>query len=252
MKVFPRSLSVPTFYTHLFLSDKRSQPTLTFNSMSGQHRKRGYSQAFQLSMNGTFKREPQIPNTMRASSLSQFCRPTWLEGANKENATPFDQVKTAAPSTPDCSQLNFHYPPGLTPCSLPSDLQVRGRPLQALSQLPYDCGQSPGDMLQPGPGGFYYPNFTMGYDTSTRGDVLGYNAGPGLTIKIHEDNFTVCDTPVSSGPATPSALNMQDLSLADFPALPLPGSPIRHNRATARVEPSSYWLGYAPYTHFAY
>jgi hypothetical protein len=210
--------------------------------MTGHYRKRCYSQAFQLSLNSTTNHELQMPKTMRASSLSEFCRPTWLEGVNKENATPFDHVKTTAPVTPDCAQPEFHYPPCLTPYPLSSDPPVRGRPLQALTQLPYACGQFPGEMLQPGPGGFYYPNFTTDHDT-TKGDVLGYNAGPGLTIKVHEDDFTMCDTLVSSGPSTPSALNMKDLSLADFPALPLPGSPIRHNRSTVRIESSSYWLG---------
>jgi hypothetical protein len=208
--------------------------------MTSQYRKRGYSQAFQLSMNNSSNRELQIPKTMRASSLSEFCRPTWLEGANKENATPFDQVKTAAPFTPDCPQPKSHYPPGLTPCSLTSDLPIRGQPLQALT---LDMDQSPGDMLLPGTGGFYYPSFTMGHDKRTEGDVLGYNAISGPTVKIHEDNFTVSDTRLSTGPSTPSALKMQDLSLFDFPALPLLGSPIRQNRATIRVELSRHWLG---------
>jgi hypothetical protein len=212
--------------------------------MTGHDRKRGYSQAFRLAMNVSSKHQTQVPKTIVALSLSEFSTPSWLEGSNKENATPFDERKGKAPLTPDRPQSKFHYPPGLTPFPLErtTEISFRGRPLQDLIQLPQDAGEAPGQALSPSSGAWH--RLTLDSNHSSNVDLPGFEFGsPGPMISVHEDDYAMSDTQVSTGPPTPSALNMQDLSLADHQTCPLPRLPIRRNRATAHIAPLSHWAG---------
>jgi hypothetical protein len=221
--------------------------------MTNHQRKRGYSQAFQLAMNN---RQAQIPRTMTARSLSKRSTPIrLLDRSNKENASPFDQDKYHVARDGDgISQLNFQWPPGLTPYPQ-QQAKARSQPLQPLIQLSLNNIKAPGQHFMPVGRDGFRPELTLGYSLPEDGGILGFlDSEPGPTI--YEDNVTSNEMFLPPmGPLTPSALPMQDLSLVDVPShdyavvdVPsrrLPEVPIRRfiprNRTTVYVEPSAYW-----------
>jgi hypothetical protein len=186
---------------------------------------------------------------MTASSLSECCTPVWLNN-DKENESPFDQDKyEAALETPGAFQFDFHWPPVTTPLLLaPAKMQARRRlPLQILTPVALNAGQATGESSLLIGRDEYVPFHTLGSEYPMDGDILGYqNSGPG--IAIYEDNMAMRYGPHT--PLTPSALNMQELSLLDIPYRPLPNAPVRPVRSIAQkirasvyVEHSSQWAG---------
>jgi hypothetical protein len=228
----------------LCVCDMEKFSTGTTTPMTGHDRKRCYSQAFQLAMNVSPSRQSQVPKFMATPFQSAFSTPTWLEGSNKENTTPFEQGKDNTPLTADHARSDFHYPPDLTPFPLEQNekLSFREHPLRDLTQLSQDAGETP--RQAPSLPSGICRRLTLDSDHPANGDVLDFrSSSPGPTISIHEDDYTMSDMHVSTGPSTPSVLNMQDLSLVDHQACPRPRLPIRRNRATIHIAPLGHWTG---------
>jgi hypothetical protein len=216
--------------------------------MTSHARKRDFSQAFQLALTA-IPNHRTPPRTMAASTLSEFSTPIWFNN-DKENESPFDQTKMAAtPETPATVQRKLHWPPGMSPFSLAQAHLLQGRvlPLQTLTPLPSMLSKATGEALMPVGRDGFRPTLTLGSDYPMNGDILGsMDSGP--PIAIYEDNSVISRGPVT--PPTPSALNMQDLSLLDLPHRllpPVPTSPIRlvaqQIRASVYIERSSKWAG---------
>jgi hypothetical protein len=223
--------------------------------MNGRDRKRDYRQAFQLSLNATPSCPYQTSETTVVLSLTGFSTPAWLDGHNKENTAPFDQGKGSGFATSDANQLpnfDFHYPPGLTPLPLGHTVKplLRGYPLQTLPQVSLHTNRGMEPSSTPSNGDHFRGSLTLDSHSPIDGEILGFiDSEHGLPIKIYEDNPTLSGMPLASGSPTPSALNMQDLSLTDVSTpRQLADLPVRRNRTSVHIAPSSHWTRYFPLT----
>ncbi|KAH7378251.1 hypothetical protein BKA66DRAFT_571681 [Pyrenochaeta sp. MPI-SDFR-AT-0127] len=230
--------------------------------MIGQDRKRAFSQAFnsasQPMRNPGYQTNQNLPRANVASRPHKLSMPSSLFDSDKENTPTVCQGKVETTGVLAAPHVGYQSQQNHRSLSLPyhMDVQPRGHPLQDISRQQYmyngATGQSVSTTACLTPGDLEVRQFYVLTPFTTQVSSLVGSSPPSFTSNcgssslqdsgesgpiIYEDpDVTMCGQLVPVGPPTPSALNLQDLSLQDIPrqsVLPLPGRPVvRNDRAS--------------------
>ncbi|KAH8727738.1 hypothetical protein GQ44DRAFT_724802 [Phaeosphaeriaceae sp. PMI808] len=167
------------------------------------NRKRAFSQ---VATSVNLDRHTQAPRFATASAMFDFALLTYH--ANKENESPFNETKRVSLDTSDESLAMFRL------SQLNKEHSLQGQALQALAQ-------------QPSASGHFHPELTLNLPPYLYSDILSINMNATPGPSVYEDNTMTAVGTDPTGPLTPSALKMQDLSLQELPIRTRPKLPLR-------------------------
>ncbi|KAF1941361.1 hypothetical protein EJ02DRAFT_423075 [Clathrospora elynae] len=239
--------------------------------MDQQDRKRGFNKAFQSAsqhMGDPFRKALRSVAASSAASAPQiFYTPAEPFSSDKENETPFLQVKGAPPVAPGVPKADYPSQQAFAPHldRVPGRFPLSTQFLHDISEQHHPGKGLEGSTMPPVLGRESYANAPMqltplnqpifsssptGFtsdpkSSSPSNDVLGacVDSEPGPVI-LEDSNTGFHDQVVSMGPSTPSTLHFKELSLLDSPKRQVPvlrsRSLIGAKRANVFVMPTAF------------